>query len=260
MIDIHTHLLPNIDDGSASPEATLKQLKMMARHGIKRVYLTSHYFRGHYQYTRDDYDRRFAKIAASATAQGIDIELQPGFEIYLQPNILSDIKEQNLTLGNSSYILIESDLNGLPNDFYTNVFPLLRAGYHPILAHTERYVSIMRKPSLAESLAHRNIYVQTNAGSLLGLYGDKVKETGWKLVNRGWTHFVASDDHVRGEYYSLPEAYKEIEAHIDTHTADLLCRAHPEAISTGRSIPYHYVEVIKPHHHHRRSWWKRLFA
>lgn len=260
MIDMHTHLLPQIDDGSNSLEATLKQLQMMADNGIERVYLTSHYFRGHYQYTREGYDQNFAQVAAAAQASKINIDLQPGFEIYLQPNILSDIQERNLTLGDSSYILIESDLNGLPNDFYSNVYPLLRAGYHPILAHAERYVSIMRKPSLAESLAHRNVYVQTNAGSLLGAYGEKVKETGWRLVRRGWTHFLASDDHVRGAYYSLPQAYQEIAKEVDQHTADLLCSIHPAALASGRRIPYHYVEVIRPHSHHRRSWWKRLFA
>lgn len=261
MIDIHTHLIPNIDDGSVSLEASLNQLQSMAEFGVKRVYLTSHYFRGHYQYSRQDYDQRLAKVASAVQDRNIAIELVPGFEIFLLPNILADIKEQNLTLGNSSYILIESDLNGLPDDFYTNIYPLLRAGYRPILAHAERYVSIMRKPSLAESLSHRNVYCQTNAGSLLGVYGEKVKETGWKLVNNGWTHFLASDDHGRGTYYCLPEAYNEITQQIDEHTAELLCNSHPDAIYSGRTIPYHYVEVIPTHHHHhRRSWLKRLFA
>lgn len=259
MIDIHTHILPNIDDGSKDVQDSIDQLKAMQECGVRRVYLTSHYFRGHYQYSRDEYIAKLDSLKHLAREAGLSIELMPGFEIFLQPDILIDIKEHSLTLGQSPYILIESELNGLPNDFYTNIFPLLRAGYKPILAHAERYVSIMRKPSTAESLSNRNIYIQTNAGSLLGLYGEKVMRTAWTLVENGWTHFVASDDHVRGDYGSLIDARHMIEERIDKHTADLICRIYPDSIASGDPIPYQYVLV----HHSRprkRSWLKRLFA
>ncbi len=261
MIDIHTHLLPNIDDGSKDLEDSLKTLAKMANGGMKAVYLTSHYFRGHYHYSRADYDAKFRTLENRMNDAGINLKLIPGFEIFLQPDILTDIKQNSLTMGTSPYILIESDLNGLPNDFYNNVFPLLRAGYKPILAHAERYVSIMRKPARAAFLAQRNIYLQTNSGSLLGLYGDKVKETAWELVNNGWTHFIASDDHVRGAYYSFFEARDEVEARIDNHTSHLLFYEYPASLANQKSIPYQYVNIFRPHHRHkRRSWLKRLFA
>jgi protein-tyrosine phosphatase len=260
MIDIHTHLLPNIDDGSKDPMDSLRQLKLMAAGGVKRVYLTSHYFRGHYQYSRTEYDAKFNLLAQQVKDAKLNLELVPGFEIFLQSDILQDIQKYKLTMGDSPYILIESDLNGLPDDFYSNIFPLLRAGYKPILAHAERYVSIMKKPTLADSLAQQNIYIQTNAGSLLGVYGEKVRKTAWTLVNNGWTHFVASDDHVRGDYMNFFTARDAIEARIDNHTADLLCHEYPSAISSGASIPYRYVHIYRPHNHRRRSWLKRLFA
>jgi protein-tyrosine phosphatase len=261
MIDIHTHLLPNIDDGSKDIADSLKQLTKMAEGGIKSAYLTSHYFRGHYQYDRAEYDRKFTFVADKAKEAGIPITLIPGFEIFLQSDILIDIKKHNLTLGDSPYVLIESELNGLPNDFYNNIFPLLRAGYKPILAHAERYVSIMRKPARAGFLGQRNVYIQTNSGSLLGLYGEKVKNTAWELVNNGWTHFIASDDHVRGAYYSYFEARDEVESQIDNHTAHLLFYEYPASIANHKSIPYQYVHIYRPQHRHkRRSWLKRLFA
>lgn len=260
MIDIHTHLLPNIDDGSKDPQDSLRQLTLMAAGGVKRVYLTSHYFRGHYHYTRAEYDERFNLLASQTKQAGLNLELIPGFEIFLAPDIINDIKKHNLTMGDSPYILVESDLNGLPHDFYNNIYPLLRAGYKPILAHAERYVSIMKKPSQAESLSHRNIYLQTNAGSLLGMYGEKVKETAWILVNNGWTHFIGSDDHVRGDYKAYFAARDEVEARVDNHTAHLLFHVYPSSISSGATIPYQYVHIYRPHQKHRRSWLKRLFA
>ncbi len=259
MIDIHTHILPKIDDGSQDTDDSLAQLSAMKAGGIRRAYLTSHYFRGHYQYLREMYDKKFDELKAEAKDAGIGIELLPGFEVFLQPDILHDIKEQNLTLGDSQYVLLESELNGLPDDFYNNIYPMLRAGYKPILAHAERYVSIMRKPSIAESLSHRNIYIQTNAGSLLGHYGEKVMKTAWTLVNNGWTHFIASDDHVRGSYGAYFEARNLIEARVDHYTADLLCRIYPGYIASGEAIPYQYVHVHHPRPR-RRNWFQRLFA
>ncbi|MDD2229156.1 MAG: capsular biosynthesis protein [Candidatus Cloacimonetes bacterium] len=259
MIDIHTHILPNIDDGAKDTLDSLAQLAQMEAGGVKRAYLTSHYFRGHYQYDRSEYDLKFEELKAKAKETNLNIELYPGFEIFLQSDILIDIKKHSLTMGNSPYLLIESELNGLPNDFYSNIYPLLRAGYKPILAHAERYVSIMRKPSIAESLTHRNLYIQTNAGSLLGHYGEKVMKTAWTLVNNGWTHFIASDDHVRGDYGAFFEAQTLIEERIDSYTAELLCKINPASIASGEAIPYQYVHVHHPRPK-RRNWFKRLFA
>jgi protein-tyrosine phosphatase len=258
MIDIHCHLLPNIDDGSRDLDSSIDQARQMASGGIDKVYLTSHYFRGHYFYSREDYDARQAELQNALEQNEIGLSLDSGFEIFIQPGILQDINEKQLTMGASRYILIESELNGLPTDFYDNVYPLLRAGYKPILAHAERYVSIMKKPSKARELVDRNLYLQTNAGALLGQYGEKVRQTAWTLVDNGWTHFIASDDHVRAPYDTMFAAYELILDRIDRRTADLLTRDFPACLEHGEKIPYAYVQVHKPHHH-KKSWLKRIF-
>ncbi|HOH98546.1 MAG TPA: capsular biosynthesis protein [Candidatus Cloacimonadota bacterium] len=259
MIDIHCHLLPNIDDGSRDIESSIEQAGQMSGSGITRAYLTSHYFRGHYHYPRADYDTRLKELQQALDQHDIGLKLESGFEIFIQPGILKDIDEHHLTMGNSKYILIESELNGLPTDFYDNVYPLLRAGYKPILAHAERYVSIMKKPSRARELVDKNIYLQTNAGALLGQYGEKVRQTAWTLIDNGWTHFIASDDHVRMPYTNMQEAYELLSERIDDHTARLLTTDFPAYIESGDKLPYAYVQVRRPRHHHKRSWLKRLF-
>ncbi|MCD8479136.1 MAG: capsular biosynthesis protein [Candidatus Cloacimonetes bacterium] len=260
MIDIHSHILPNIDDGSDNIEKSVEQLRLMEAGGVREVYLTSHYFRGHYHYPRNEYDAKLSELRLKAEQKGLKIKLHSGFEVFIQPGIVEDIKEKNLTLGDSKYVLIESELNGLPTDFYQNVYPLLRAGYKPILAHAERYVSIMKRPTKARELTDRDIYIQTNAGSLLGHYGDKVRHTAWTLVDNGWTHFIASDDHVRTNYQALFEAGNLIEARIDSRTRDLLCKSFPAAIATNDRIPYSYVIVQRSHHHKHKSWLRSLFG
>jgi protein-tyrosine phosphatase len=259
MIDIHCHVLPDIDDGSRSTEQSIKQLKAMEQGGVSRVYLTSHYFRGHYHYARQEYDDKFAALSKAAQKADLKIELNSGFEVFVQPGIVDDVKEKSLTLGDSHYVLIESELNGLPSDFYGNVYPLLRAGFKPILAHAERYVSIMRKPSKARDLMDRNVYIQTNAGALLGHYGEKVRQTAWILIENGWTHFLASDDHVRGDYGAIFDACELIAKRIDRHTADLLCEEYPAKLNSEDKIPYSYVKVQRPRHR-KKNLIRRIFG
>lgn len=260
MIDIHCHILPNIDDGSKDTDKSLEQLKIMEAGGIERVYLTSHYFRGHYQYSREEYDAKLAALQGSARNAGLGLDLQSGFEVFVQPGIITDIQEKNLCLSNSKYLLIESELNGLPGDFYSNVYPMLKAGYKPILAHAERYVSIMKKPSRARDLVDKNLYIQTNAGALLGYYGEKVRQTAWVILENGWSHFVASDDHVRGDYVALFEAHRMISERIDEHTANLLCKDFPAAIGNGDKIPYTYVYVQRPKGKRRKGILESIFG
>ncbi|MDD3535609.1 MAG: capsular biosynthesis protein [Candidatus Cloacimonetes bacterium] len=260
MIDIHCHILHQIDDGSTELTQSVKQLKLMESGGVSDVYLTSHYFRGHYQYSREEYDAKLKSLQEAATAEGLKLNLHAGFEVFVQPGIIDDIAQKNLCLGKSNYVLIESELNGLPVDFYQNVYPLLRAGYKPILAHAERYVSIMKRPSKARELSDRDIYIQCNAGAFLGHYGDKVKHTAWELLNNGWVHFIASDDHVRMEYGALFEAAKRVEERIDKTTRNLMFREYPARIGNGETIPYSYVIVKKPSKRRRKSVWRRLFG
>ena len=238
MIDIHCHLLHEIDDGSRNMDESLKQLNVMAAGGITHAFLTSHYFRGHYHYTRDEYMSKFKMLQQEAKNQSIPIELIPGFEVFLQPGIEDDIVQHQLTLGDSSYVLIESELNGLPSDFYDNVYKILRKGFKPILAHAERYVSIMAKSNEAKDLVDRNMYIQVNGGSLTGLYGDKVQRTAWKLVENGLAHFIGSDDHVRGPYESFFQSRDLINERIDDVTGELLFQTHSRAVLNNTKIPY----------------------
>ncbi len=267
MVDIHCHLLPGIDDGSTNLQSSMEQLRAMAAGGIRQVFLTSHYLKGHYEYPREDYDALLDSLRQAVQAEGLNSTLLPGFEIFIQPNILQDIQQNNLCMGDSRYLLIESDLNGLPNDFYSNVYPLLRAGYKPILAHAERYVSIMKSPKEARSLTERNIHIQVNAGSLLGGYGEKVRQTAWTLINYGWAHFLASDDHARGPYNAYFQAKQMICDQLDEHAAELITKFYPREIVENGNVPYSYVYVHAPRHshshHHRRgvkSILKKIFG
>ncbi len=259
MIDCHSHLIPKLDDGSTSLEASVNQLKQMAAGGVSAVFLTSHYMRGKYQFSKEHYDALFKELVAEVKHQSIPITLYPGAEVFLIKGITEDIKQKNLTLADSNYVLVETDLNGFPLDFYANLFELLHKGYHPIIAHAERYVSVMSKPSEIEEYIEKNIYMQVNSGSLIGGYGEKVKSTAWKIVEKGWAHLVASDAHLTCDYESYFLARDKIIEHIDEYTAELLFQKYPQKILNKEKIPYKYVSV-KHSHRRSKSMFRSLFG
>ena len=106
MIDTHCHLLPNIDDGSSSFEASLQLLQQMVEDCITHTFLTSHYLPCLYQYDRALYDERFEELQTIVQKEDIHMTLYPGFEVFLNPTTITDIERFNLTLGNSHYVLI----------------------------------------------------------------------------------------------------------------------------------------------------------
>lgn len=243
MIDCHSHLIPNIDDGSKDIESSIKALRQMSAGGITSVICTSHYMRGLYQFTKDEYTSKFNELVAEVKHQKIPVTLYPGAEVYLAYNISEDIKNNNLTLADSNYVLIETDLNGFPPDMQKNIYELLRKGYRPIIAHAERYVSMMMKSHEAKELINRSVYIQINAASLLGGYGEKVKQTAWKILNKGWVHLMGSDHHLKSDYDVYFKAKQKIIEHIDEKTATILTETHPQAILDNEKIPYDYVIV-----------------
>jgi len=232
----------------------------MAAAGIRTVFLTSHYMRGQYQFAQEKYQALFREFEQEVKHQEIPITLLPGAEVFLISGIVDDVKANNLVMGDSNYVLVETELNGFPPDMYRNLFDLLHNGYRPILAHAERYVSVMTKSKEVKDLIDKNIYIQVNSGSLVGGYGDKVKNTAWKLLGKGWVHLMGSDDHVRGDYESFMRAKNKIIEHIDDYTAQLLTQEHPQHIINNERIPYNYVHIHKPHHRRKRSFLRRFLG
>ena len=105
-------------------------------------------------------------------------------------------------------------------------------------------MDIISHPDLAEELLYKNVYLQINAGSLFGNYGKSVQKTAWFLVENGFAHFLASDDHCHRPEYVLPEAWKMISRNIDDHTAKLLTEINPQKMIDNQSIEFFYVTKI----------------
>jgi len=117
----------------------------------------------------------------------------------------------------------------------------------------------MMKSHEAKEIINRSVYIQVNAASVIGGYGEKVKSTVWKMLNKGWVHFLGSDFHVKSNYDAYFKAKEKIIEHIDNETAELITNNHPLAIINNEKIPYDYVIVHRePKIRYRTKFFKSL--
>ena len=239
MIDIHTHILHNCDDGSDSLELSIEQITNMIDKGVTDIVLTPHYMNSYVQTDAKIIDKQFKELS-KATAN-LEVILHKGGEIFLNPGVENKI-DRELCIGDTSYILVETYMGEFTPDIYEVLFKLVRKGLRPILAHPERYNYIMNDPEMAEDFLHRNVYLQVNAGSILGLYGPKIAKTAWYLIDNGFAHFIASDNHCKIDEYILPAAIEAIRDNIDDYTADLLSQINPQKMLNNEKIKYFYLE------------------
>ena len=242
MIDIHTHILPGCDDGSPDMATTLRKIKKMAKTGINSIVLTPHFIRNQYHNTFNVINGKFKELRSQLKKEKIPIKIYQAAEVYLDSVIKKDIESEKLVIADTNYVLVETNLTRFPSNLIDILYELVKSGYRPILAHPERYANLISKPSAAEDLVHRDIYLQMNAGSLIGHYGKSVKNTAWYLLEKGLIHFIASDDHCNSEDYILPSAVVEIRKYIDDYTVKLLTEINPGKMLNNEKIDFFYLE------------------
>ncbi len=258
MIDIHTHIAPGIDDGSPDLEVSVAAVKAAADAGITEIVLTPHYMRGSYVNPRSKLEALLPELKKAVNDAGIEMQFHLGSEIMLESDILKEIKEDRLLMGDTKYVLVESSMNGFPQFFIQALYDLVRNGYKPILAHPERYMNIQNNIPMAEDLLYRNVYMQINAGSLLGGYGNNVERTAWALIEQGYAHFLASDHHGRSETNSMQQAVELITERYDEYTAELLTRINPRKMLNNEEIDYFYLSTAEINEDDNRSSFKKM--
>ena len=210
MIDFHTHILPKVDDGSENIEMSLRMIEASHEEGVDYICSTPHFIKSELEINKKDYDEALKILRQSCPY------LQPiilsGLEIYINPD-LPELYREGLIWGlnNTSYILIELPMQQFP--IYTEkVFYRLRLdGLIPIIAHPERNLNILNNPKLLLNLVEQGTIVQMNSGSLLGLYGSKIKKFAEELVSKNLVHLLGSDTHnITNRPARLKEGYHAI--------------------------------------------------
>lgn len=198
-VDIHSHILPSVDDGASDAGMALEMLKMASIGGTAHIVATPHYAAGSFECTPSLVYEKCGWLQNLANEAGIDITIHSGSEVF----ICHDIPElfdngSILALSGTAYILLELPFDCIP--LYTDkvLYNLQLKGLIPIIAHPERNREIIRNPGILAEFAHRGILAQANSGSITGLYGRKIRRAVLEFIRMGFIQFVASDAHSCG--------------------------------------------------------------
>ena len=213
MIDFHSHIIPNIDDGSRNIEETFNLLKEAKEAGFEGIVLTSHYIEDYYETDVPERDMWVKAISDNLQSKGIDINLYLGNEIYMSSNMMNLLIEGKAsTINNSCYVLFEMPLNAEPMNLYDVIYSLQENKLIPVLAHPERYSFVQKEPELIYDLIEKGVLMQANYGSILGQYGEKAQIIVKKFFENNMIHFLGSDVHRQNSIYKrIPNALEEIE-------------------------------------------------
>ena len=195
-IDIHSHIIPGIDDGAKDEAMALEMLKIAQKSGTGNIIATPHFVSGNNGYGFGAIIEKCKHLNRLAFDAGIRITVYPGCEVFIDPELLRSLELGLIgTLAGSNYMLIELPMMNIPPYTDTVLYNLQLKGITPIIAHPERNIEIQYKPELTEAYTDRGILLQVNSGSITGIYGAEAKRTAIRLIKEGWVQFVASDAH-----------------------------------------------------------------
>lgn len=196
MIDIHSHILPKVDDGSKDLSMSIEMAKMYLDSGIKTVIATPHYIEESNSSTKDRNIEVLEKLKMKLNKESIDLEILLGNEAYVSMDLVSGIEKGDIsTLNNTRYLLVELPMYDIPLYVESLIYELLIKGYVPIIAHPERNSKIQKDPNILYSYIQKGALAQMNLPSLEGKYGLEVKEIAEILAKHKMIHFLGTDAH-----------------------------------------------------------------
>ena len=240
MIDIHSHIIPNVDDGARSVEETFNILKEAQEAGFTDVILTSHFLLNYYETNAQELIFWKEKLQEVLKKQGTKINLHSGMEIYIT-NQMEELLENKkiLTLANSGYMLIELPLATNVKYFDYVVYYLEAKGIKPIIAHPERYKCVQKDPDIVEEYIEKGCLIQCNYGSIVNLYGREAEKTIKTLLKKNQVHFLGSDVHrENGTYLIILDAIKKIRKIIGENKINELTTINPKKILQNEEWQY----------------------
>ena len=240
MIDIHTHILPGLDDGAQDLEAALQMAQAAAADGIDRIIATPHVITGSFDYSREQILTAVNQLNAEITARQIPVQILPGGEYRLEADLPARLRAGNvLTLNDSrAYLLVELPSSLLPPDYERFIYDIQVQGIIPIIAHPERNKVIMKNPAILKKMTDRGIMAQLTTASVTGDFGKEIHKCARQLIEQGSVQFLASDAHTHEGHRSLnlSGARDTIKKDYGDVYAQVLVEENPSRLINGRDL------------------------
>lgn len=240
MIDIHSHILHEIDDGARDLETAVQMSRIAQMNGIKHIVATPHVTTvdnvGHFIESRDSKIRVLRQVLEE---RGIDVKIYPGAEVFVDDDIFFANDLKRLTINNSRYILIEFAFRNVKiRRIYDYLNEILNAGLIPIIAHPERYEFFQFDYDAVNSLARNGVIFQINASSLASLDGLQEFELAYSMAYNGIASLIGTDAH--SPVYranNLSEMMRYFPPDISQYNMQVMIHDAGKAVLTDSPLP-----------------------
>ena len=238
MIDIHTHILPAIDDGPTTMTESLEMCRIAVNDGIKKMIATPHVQNGMYDLDANKVLEKIHLLNQLVKQEGLDLVIFPGAEVHLNDRLLDAeiLKESSiLTInGGRKYILLEFPFQWVPSGTEHVIFKLRSMGFTPILPHLERNFKIQRDPSMIRHFAEMGAILQVTAQSITGDFDAAPMKCALWMLKNNLVHVIASDAHSPvGRPPILSKALKVVSDKLGEEAAKKMVLDHPGMILEG---------------------------
>lgn len=214
MIDLHSHILPGVDDGAQTLEDSLEMARKAISQGITHLMCTPHHNNGKYNNPADKIIREVANLQGELDKRGLDLTLLEGQEVRLTELLLTAIQRDEILFTDldNTYLLIEFPTNEVPLYAEQVFYQLLSRGQVPVIVHPERNAVFREEPNRLVSFLEMGTLTQLTAPSIVGIFGNDIQQTARQMLEHNMLYMVASDAHnLRHRTFLMKEAYKEIE-------------------------------------------------
>ena len=256
MIDLHTHLLPDWDDGAKDWDESFKMSKIAKEDGIDKIVLTPHIYRlSKYGNDLAVLETRFSQFYEKM--KRIAISFYRGAEVYIHHEMAKDLKKYNFTVHGSNYLFIEFPEDHILPGVKDLLFRLMLDAYIPIISHPERNAVFGDRPGLFYDLVCMGCLGQVTADSLDGAFGRHIKKTAELFLRNNLVHVIASDAHnEKKRPPRLSHGVEKAAKIVGAEKALAMVTAIPQAILDNKAIP-DYGEPVNPVKH-KKKWAIRL--
>ncbi len=236
MIDLHSHILPRLDDGSQSLEESLAMARLAVESGVQAMVATPHCADGRAREVSDSWQL----LRAALEEMQIPLRVYPGMEILGTADTVRLLRQgQLITINDSRYPLMEFPFRAEVRENTEILKSVICAGYRPVIAHPERYECVQLDPRCINTWHEMGCLLQVNRGSLLGRFGSAARDMAFALVDRGFAAVVASDAHSpRMRTPWLQDVYGMLEEEFSPAAARYLLRRNPKSIIKNEDIPF----------------------